>query len=416
MILMNIIGRLRSLSRLARLTLLLHTVFAFTSSIGGVFFNVYLWRTSDSLIPIAKYQFFYWLTLVLGYILIGYWFKGKGVSRLFRISFLGHFIFYIAVIILGEKAGGLVELLGVMGGFAASFYWSAHSVMVFSGTEDKLREIFYGVLGSLGSFANVVGPALAGYLIWAGSKFNGKGFAGYYLLFGLLAAVFLLSEFAIRRIKDVTFEKFSLSGSLRLFKEKPIWRLNLIRSFYDGLMVTRGFLWSVLSFVILKNELRLGLAMSAFALLAVLTNPIIGFIYKPVRRLSLNSLGMAFLVLAGILYPLLLNPAGLIVDKVLGEAIGWPLFALAWLSFFFLIIEKDEGGKSRQFEYFTSFEIFQGMGRILSIGLFIAFFDATSQITFARWWFGALSLLFIPIWWFIRKIRVKLVEVGYKEE
>ncbi len=165
---MEFFEKLKALSYRARLTIGLHAVFTLAETIGGVFFNLYLWRLTNSLKLIAQYQFWYWLALMLGFVLIGYGFKNKGMSQLFRISFWLNFIFFGLIVWLGEQSINWIVYLGLLSGAAAGFYWSAHEVMVLSGTSDKTREMFYGVLMSGESAARIVGPALAGGLIWLG--------------------------------------------------------------------------------------------------------------------------------------------------------------------------------------------------------------------------------------------------------
>lgn len=413
---MKFVEKLKSLSYRARLAAYLQAVYFFGESMGEVFFNVFLWRSTGLIKPIAVYNFYYWAVLILGFVLIGYGFKKKGMAQLFRISFLLRALFYGLILVLREQAGDLVIWLGMLGGIAAAFYWAAHQVMVFSGTSDDTREMFYGVAGSLTAVVYIVGPVLAGWLIWFGSKGGETNLSGYYLVFGLLALVFLASELLIKQTRDVSFEKFSLKGTLSLFKERPVWRLNLWRSFIDGLMIPKMFLWAVIAFVILKNELWLGAVMGVFAALAALSNPVIGALFKPRLRKLFSSMGAGLLVIADVVYPWRMDSWGLIINQVFGEVIGWPLFSFTWIAFYFLSIEIDKEGEKRQFEYFTSHEIWQGAGRLLSIGVFILLVNQANQLMMARWWFGGLSLLYIVIWRLVMKIRQVLIQQGYSEE
>jgi hypothetical protein len=125
---------------------------------------------------------------------------------------------------------------------------------------------------------------------------------------------------------------------------------------------------------------------------------------------------MGLLVVAGVLYPLLMNGWGLLIDQVAGEAIGYPLFAFAWLAFFFLAIDSDRQGKKRQYEYLVGHEIWQGAGRLLSIGLFILLLHDITQVEGARWWFGGLSLLYVPIWFLVGRIQKEAVLLRVAEE
>lgn len=412
---MEFLEKLKTLSYRARQAIALHSVFTLAETIGEIFFSLYLWRLTNSLILVAQYHFWLWATFTLGFVLIGYCFKGRGISQLYRLSFFLQFLFYGLLIYLQEDSVAWTSYLGILGGLGSAFYWSANEVMMLSGSSDKLREMFFGVLMSGESVARIAGPALSAGLIWLGVKLQGKEFFGYYLLFAAMALLFLSAELVIKKTKDVTFERFSLAGVFNLYQRKA-WRWNLWRSFVDGLMISRYFVWSVLAYLILESEVWLGTMMSVVGALGIVSNVLIGHWFKPKLRGKLNSLGVVLLVVAGIAYPLLLNPAGLAADQILGELIGAPLFTFAWLAWFYAAVETDYEGEKRQFEYYAGHEIWQGVGRMISIGGFWLLAGQLEQINLARWWFGGLSLLFIIQWWLVKQVRASLVKAGYKEE
>jgi len=402
---MGFFDKLKALSYRARQTIWLHTIYTFTETIGEVFFSVYLWRLTNSLALVAKYNFWLWSVFTLAFVMIGYLFKNRGVSYLYRLSFIIQFVFYGLLFYLGEAAADWTACLGALFGLSLAFYWAAAEVMMLSGTSDKNREMFLGVMMSGENIARIAGPALAAGLI---------GWHGYSVLFAVMAALFLGAEMVIKKTKEVSFARFSLAGMLQLYRRKA-WRWNLWRSLADGAMISRYFVWSVLSYLILTNEVWLGTMMSVVGVLGVVTNLVIGHWFKPRLRHSLNLYGMLFLVTAGILYPLLLNQWGLLIDQIMGELIGIPLFTFAWFAWFYVAVETDFEGEKRQFEYYAGHELWQGAGRILSIGAFWLLASRLEQISLARWWFGGLSLIFIVQWWLVKKVRKALIKAGYKE-
>lgn len=402
---MRFFEKLRALSFRARQTIILHTVYTLTETIGGVFFGLYLWRLTHSLALVTEYNFWLWTVFTIVFVIIGYTFKNKGISRLYRLSFILQFVFYALVVYLGEAAVSWTGCLGALFGLSLAFYWAAAEVMMLNGTNDKNREMFLGVMMSGENLARILGPALAAGLI---------GWHGYGALFSIMAILFLASELVIKKTREVSFIQFSLRGVIQLYQRKA-WRWNLWRSFADGLMASRWFVWSVLSVIILTNEVWLGTMMSLVGILGIASNSLIGHWFKPHLRNRLNLLGSILLVAAGILYPLLLNPVGLLADQVMGELIGVPLFTFAWFAWFYLAVETDFEGEKRQFEYYAGHELWQGAGRMISIGVFWLLAGRLEQIGLARWWFGGLSLVFIIQWWLVKKIRRALIRAGYRE-
>lgn len=402
---MRFVEKLGALSHRARQAIILHTVYTLTETIGEVFFSIYLWRLTNSLALVAQYNFWLWAVFTVSFIGIGYLFKGKGISHLYRFSFLWQFLFYGIVVYLGATAVNWAGYLGALFGLGSAFYWAASEVMMLSGTNDKNREMFLGVMMSGEHIARIAGPALAAVLI---------GWRGYSWLFAVMAVFFLLAELIIKQIREVSFQQFSLTGMLQLYNRKA-WRWNLWRSFCDGLMISRWFVWSILSYLILKSEVWLGTMMSLVGVLGIASNILIGHWFKPKLRDKLNLWGTILLVSAGILYPLLLNQWGLLIDQGLGEMVGAPLFTFAWFAWFYLAVETDNAGEKRQFEYYAGHELWQGVGRVLSIGIFWLLAVKFEQIGLARWWFGGLSLIFIVQWWLVKKVRRALIKAGYKE-
>ena len=412
---MTFLEKIKALSARARQAIGLPSIYTLAETVGEIFFSLYLWRLTNSLALVAQYHFWLWTVFTLGFVVIGYAFKGKGISQLYRLGFLLQFVFYGSLIFLKEGAVTWTSYLGILAGLAAAFYWSAAEVMMLSGSSDKLREMFFAVFLSGEQAARIVGPALAGGLIWLGIKLGGDDLSGYYLLFASLAGLFLSAELVIKKTRDVSFNQFTLTGVFSLYRRRA-WRWNLWRSFVDGLMISRVLVWSVLSYLILESETWLGMMMSVVGVLSIISNLLIGHWFKRNLRAKLNTWGVGFLVIAGVLYPLLLSPVGLLADQILGEVVGIPLFTFAWLAWFFLAVETDYEGEKRQFEYYAGHEIWQGAGRMLSIGGFWFLAGQLEQIGLARWWFGGLSLLFIVQWWLVQKVRQALVKAGYKED
>lgn len=398
--------KITALSFRARQAIFLHVVHTLADTIGEVFFSLYLWQETQSLAKVAEYNFWLWTTFTVVFIVIGYLFKNKGISQLYRISFLIQFMFYGLLVCLGSAAVNWSGYLGVLFGLGMAFYWAATEVMMLKGSGNKNREMFVGVMMSGEHLGGIVGPALAAMLI---------GWYGYGTLFAVMAGLFLGAELVIKKTKGVGFNQFSLAGVIQLY-QRQAWKWNLWRSFCDGLMISRWFVWSVLSLIILTSEVWLGTMMSLVGVLGIISNTLIGHWFKPRLRNRLNLWGTIFLVTAGILYPFLLNPIGLAADQIMGELIGVPLFTFAWLAWFYLAVETDHEGEKRQFEYYAGHEIWQGAGRLISIGGFWLLAAKLDQIGLARWWFGALSLVFIVQWWLVKKVRLALIKAGYREE
>ena len=95
---MTFLEKIKALSARARQAIGLHSIYTLAETVGEIFFSLYLWRLTNSLALVAQYHFWLWTVFTLGFVVIGYAFKGKGISQLYRLGFLLQFVFYGSVV------------------------------------------------------------------------------------------------------------------------------------------------------------------------------------------------------------------------------------------------------------------------------------------------------------------------------
>src|SRR5690625_3832653 len=133
--------------------------------LSNTFVNVYLWKQAGDYITIAVYNLAIFIFQPLTFILAGR--IAKKVDRVIvlrlGVSFLS--LFFLTVLIIGEKASSFNFVLGSILGIGYGFYWLAFNVLTFEITEPETRDFFNGFLGVLQSVAGMIGPLLAGFII-----------------------------------------------------------------------------------------------------------------------------------------------------------------------------------------------------------------------------------------------------------
>src|SRR5699024_4411747 len=133
--------------------------------LSNYFVNVYLWKQAGDYITIAVYNLAIYLFQPITFILAGK--TAKKIDRIIVLSlgviFLS--VFFMSVLIFGEKAATYNFILGSLLGIGYGFYWLAFDVLTFEITEPDTRDFFNGFLGVLQSFGGMVGPLIAGFII-----------------------------------------------------------------------------------------------------------------------------------------------------------------------------------------------------------------------------------------------------------
>src|SRR5690625_6379996 len=133
--------------------------------LSNTFVNVYLWKQAGDYITIAVYNLAIYLFQPITFILAGK--TAKKIDRIIvlRLGVIFLSIFFVSVLIIGEKAATYNFMLGSLLGIGYGFYWLAFDVLTFEITEPDTRDFFNGFLGVLQSFGGMVGPLIAGTII-----------------------------------------------------------------------------------------------------------------------------------------------------------------------------------------------------------------------------------------------------------
>jgi YQGE family putative transporter len=342
--------------------------YALGVSLSNTFVNVYLWKQSGEFRDLALYNLSVVTLQPLTFILAGKLAKKMDRVIVLRlgVSFLA--IFFITVLLVGNRAHHYLILLGALLGIGYGFYWLAFNVLTFEITEPETRDFFNGFFGILTSMAGMIGPIVAGYII---SSLANTG--GYTLIFsislGLFIVAVILSFFLHRRPADGNYL------FLRILKERSYnknWRLITNAHFFQGLREgTFVFVISVLVYITSKSELALG----KFGLVNSLTSFIAYYFVSRLMKREYRKkailcgglllYGAIFLIAFHVTYPRLIMYAITI-------AIAYPLLLVPYSSLTFDVIGRSWRSAEMRIEYIVVRELFLNGGRIVSILAFLA--------------------------------------------
>ncbi|MBS4217143.1 MFS transporter [Bacillus sp. FJAT-49711] len=361
------------------LLLLIGGLYSLSISLSNTFVNVYLWKQSKSFIDLAIYNLTIVVVQPIIFIVAGKWAKKVDRVIVLRLGVIFLAIFFIVVLLFGEKSSHYLVLLGALLGIGYGFYWLAFNVLTFEITEPDTRDFFNGFMGALSSTGGVIGPISAGFII---TRFVSN--IGYTIIFaislGLFSAAVLLSFYLNRRPSS---GQYLFTRIYKERKQNQNWRLITNAHFLQGLREgTFVFVISVFVFIATNNELALGTFGLIHAGVAFIMYTLATKLIKKEMRKKIMIFGG--IILYGAIFIIVFDPTYtrlLIYAACIG--IAYPLMLVPYSSMTYDAIGKSWKAAEMRIEYIVVRELFLNMGRVLSILAFIAaiyYFTPTKSI------------------------------------
>ncbi|MGO4887177.1 MFS transporter [Anaerobacillus sp. MEB173] len=393
-----------------KLLLFIGGLYALSIALSNTFVNVYLWKQSGQFTDIALYNLAAVIMQPITFILAGRW--AKKIDRVIvlrlGVSFLS--IFFFTVLFLGEHASKYLLLLGGLLGIGFGFYWLAFNVLTFEITEPDTRDFFNGFLGLLTSFAGMIGPILAGWLITQMEKFTGYKFI-FGISLGLFVGAVILSFFLQRRPAT---GGFSFLKILSERKRNSDWKHVLHAHFFQGLREgSFVFVIVVWVYIATNSELAIGTYGLVSSAVAFVSYFLATRLIKPHFRKKAILLGASILYAAIFLIIFDLTFTRLLLYGVVIQ-IAYPMLLVPYISLTYDVIGKGWKAAEMRVEYIVVRELFLNAGRITSILLFllaVTMFNEEQGIPYLLLVIGAGHLL---LYMSIRQVNVELNKGGKK--
>jgi len=188
----------KALSSDAKLSLFIHWSFTLGASMSGVFLNLYLWRLTESLTINGGYNMIVFGLTPFAFAWAGFWVKKKDRMFVFRLGVIFNALFYLCVVIAQENVADFFYVFAVLNALANSFYWTGYLVLMYdvSNAQNRLRYMASNMI--VFSFASLIGPALAGFII---SRF--ESLIGYVIIFAIAFCMFVFTAIVSFRLKPI---------------------------------------------------------------------------------------------------------------------------------------------------------------------------------------------------------------------
>lgn len=343
----------------AKILLFMSALFTFAAGLSGIFVNIFFWKQTNSFIVIVIYNMIHYITTPITFMIGGIIAKKKNGIWSLRLGLILYAIFYSLILILGNRGGIYIYILGMVYGFAVGFYWLAFNTLSFDFTCVTNRDTFNGFNGSCAGVAAAIAPITSGYII---TRFIGN--KGYSIVFTITLSIFIVLLIISLFLKcnnygsKVNFKKvFSKNCSdwSIIRKSTTLW------GFRDVII---GFLVNILIIETTGSELSLGKLTFIGALASSGAYVLVQKIIKPPRRrlaIYVGTIG-SFLAVTTIVYKI--SYATLLIFMVV-DSFLLPFFLIQLSSSSFNVINKIHEEDLR-IEYMINKDIVLNGGRIIS--------------------------------------------------
>ncbi|ANE49116.1 hypothetical protein SY83_22225 [Paenibacillus swuensis] len=258
------------LSRDAKTVLALHCFYNIGTAMAGVFLNLYLWRLTNDLFVNGMYNIIIFSVTPIFFVICGYWAKTKDRLLVFRLGILFTALFYLAVILAQEHVADYAYGFGVLNGIATGFYWLGYLTLQFDMSTQLNRVRFLGFNLIMVNTANLIGPALAGFIIA-----NSTGLSGYTVVFTIAFIMFLIASVGSLKLHahPSHHKTYYIKYTFLMLRKSKDWGKILVAWFIFGLFNgTMLFIPNILLLQVFGKEDSVGYIGILFTGITIITS------------------------------------------------------------------------------------------------------------------------------------------------
>jgi MFS transporter, YQGE family, putative transporter len=385
-----------------RLLLTVYTLFLLSEALSGTFVNVYLWKENSGYSLIGWYNVSFYSAMQVTFLLSGQWVKAYNKMSCLRTGIAVAALFYLLVLILGDKASSFIIPLGFLQGVGHGFFWSSFNIALFEITNRENRDKFNGLSGVFGSLVGMAAPLAAGYTI---SRMT--GLKGYTVIFSVSLGIYIsgvvLSFFLKKRDSDGTF---SIAQTYQVYNRSRTWKRIFFAMVGQGMNESVfNFLIGILVYIATKNEWKLGIYTFITSGVAFLSFYIVGKLIKPSWRSK--SLLIGALLLSASVLPLFYEVSyKTLLMMGIGVSLFSPLFYIPAVSIVFDAIGKSEDSAKWKVENIIIRESGLNTGRLISLGIFLLVIQWREDALILNSLLLTVSLALLITWYFLSKVRL----------
>jgi len=387
------------LDRAAKWLLAVNALFSVSVALSSTFVNVYLWKVKPDFTMIGLFNLWQYVMIALTFVLAGWLVKRRDRAVTLRIGVVVLALFFLAVLLLGERAVHHVLWLGALLGVGNGFYWLGYNVLYFEITEPDNRDRYNGFDGLFTSLSEIVAPLLSGWVIVTMSDLW-----GYTVIFAVSLGIFVVAVFLTFSLPKRPLQgKYALREVYSETCRRSKWHYAMLASIGQGLPdAVFVFLIGLLVYVVTSSEWQLGVFSFVTAGVSLLTYFLVGRYMRRHWRNAFILTGALTMSLAAIPSLLQTNYLTMLLFG-LGLSLSAPFFLVPLTSTVFDLIGSHQWRVATRVEHVVMRELALSVGRLLGIAAFLWTVRYTTKTGHLLLLLFLLSLLQCLSWFFMKK-------------
>jgi MFS family permease len=357
-------------------------------ALAGVFVTVFFFTNSDLRTTIL-YRAIVFASMTFFFGFAGWALKKVSSGFLMKAGLIAGVIYFLLLFYLKEKSIAYILPLGILDGFTGAAYWAGYNLNQYILTHEGRRVQYFGWASAVVNSASALGPMMGGLVIMTVKSATLDVVYGYSTLFFLVAAIIAASIVVIGKLPAHGIPQFSYRHLWQNPRLKE-WKIVLVQQGVLGLYDVAGTtVISVLLFLILQNEAKLGtmLAVSS-AIATVLSLLSIRLLTKHKTWYWIGSIGSAF----GIgCFGLLQNYLGMWIFITV-TALCAPFLLNTLAAVYYDAMDRAQGAWRQKYHMMLERDVILGALRTISYIALYFFLGFGDQVTLAK-----TSLLILPL-------------------
>lgn len=395
----------KRLSGEAVTSITIHSFYQLGASMSGVFLNLYLWRLTNDLFINGMYSLIGFLIGPLAFAIGGKYAKTRDRLFTYRLGIFTTSLFYLLVILAGERVVDYYVLFAILNGIAGAFYWLGYLTLIYDVSTEENRIRYLGLNSIAFNLAGLAGPAIAGTIIGFSD-----GLSGYMIVFTIAFVMFVVTTIGSFRLKTAgsRHKTYYLRFMPLLFKRDSSFREGLFGWFFIGMFQGLMLLLpNILLFSVLEKEQLVGYMGAAFLGLTVLTSYVLS-------RHGRSDKARAYIIIAatGFTIGCLLLLTGYTTWTVISFMalyyICAPLQMNSYSAYHYGLVARLPLKGNLRIETIVGRETFINLGRVISIFILIVFSEGVGSTWMALVLLAAALMQYNFVWILGRAERKKL--------
>nr|WP_204671110.1 MFS transporter [Gracilibacillus alcaliphilus] len=366
-----------------------HAIFQFGGALSIIFVNLYLWRLTNSLWVNGAYNFIAILSQAITTYMIGRTSKKKGRTIIYRYGIWMTALFYLLIVLVQEAIVEHFYWFALLRGIAQGLYWVAYFTIVHEVSSNQNRHRYLGWNQMVMGVANLLAPALAGFMI---SLFD--GLIGYIMVFAIAFCLFFLATIRSFRLKKETarHRSYYMKYLGQMIQRQPAFRSALwgwfIIGFPQGILM---YIPPILIYSIFENEGVVGYLNAGFLTISIIASYLISRfaqIEDTVKYLWVAAIGF---FLSGTFLTWEITVWSVVLFMVT-QNLFKPLQANAYAAYYFQWIDRLPLKSAFRVESIVLRETIINIGRALGIVIFMLFSHEIDAMTAGYVILGVMAL------------------------